>query len=86
MEKQIIIVVQAAPKTQPGGVHGALAKLRYQLDTGPLFMSALPRYRPPKLMIMNITSNCTSLRSISFDLGFRSDRVYAVLQQISYHS
>ena len=30
-----MIVVQAAPKTQPGGVHGALDKFKYQSDIGP---------------------------------------------------
>ena len=31
-EKQIIIVVQAAPKTHPGGIHGAWFKFSYQSD------------------------------------------------------
>lgn len=34
-EKQSIINVQAAPKTQPGGVQGALFKLRYQSLVAP---------------------------------------------------
>ena len=29
------MVVQAAPKTQPGGVHGALLRLAYQSDETP---------------------------------------------------
>lgn len=35
IEKQIIMVVQAAPKTQPGGVHGALFSSVYQSDETP---------------------------------------------------
>lgn len=33
--KQIIINVQAAPKTHPGGVQGALFRLSYQSDETP---------------------------------------------------
>ena len=42
-EKQIMIVVQAAPKTQPGGVHGALFKPLYQSP-----WTASPVTNPPK--------------------------------------
>ena len=53
MEKQIMIVVQAAPKTQPGGVQGAFDRFKYQSVFGPLFMSQLPNANPPKLMNRN---------------------------------
>lgn len=49
IEKQIMIVVQATPKTQPGGVQGALFKSIYQSVIGPLFISQLPNANPPKL-------------------------------------
>ncbi len=48
-----MMLVQAAPKTQPGGVHGALDKFKYQSVIGPLFMSQLPNANPPKLIIRN---------------------------------
>ena len=35
MEKQIMIIVHADPKTQPGGSHGALFKEIYQSDGTP---------------------------------------------------
>lgn len=50
IEKQIIIVVQASPKNQPGGVQGALFKLTYQLVIGPLFINQLPIANAPKFM------------------------------------
>jgi hypothetical protein len=50
-----MIKVQAAPKTQPGGVHGALFNSKYQFDVGPLSISQLPRAKPPKLIIKNRT-------------------------------
>ena len=53
MEKQIIMLVQAAPKTQPGGVQGAFDRFKYQSVFGPLFMSQLPNANPPKLMNRN---------------------------------
>ena len=53
MEKQIIMLVQAAPKTQPGGVQGAFVRFKYQSVFGPLFMSQLPKANPPKLMNRN---------------------------------
>ena len=53
MEKQIIMLVQAAPKTQPGGVQGAFVRFKYQSVFGPLFMSQLPNANPPKLMSRN---------------------------------
>ena len=60
MEKQIIIVVQATPKTQPGGVQGALLRLEYQSEVGPSFIKKLPIANPPKLMAkkMNTTEIC----------------------------
>ena len=47
------MIVHAAPKTQPGGVQGALFKFKYQSVIGPLFMSQLPNARPPKLIVRN---------------------------------
>ena len=44
------MVVQAAPKTHPGGVQGAFAKFVYQKDVGPSFINQLPKASPPKLM------------------------------------
>lgn len=49
-EKHSIIEVQATPKIQPGGVQGALFKLKYQSDVGPLSINQLPRAKPPKLI------------------------------------
>ena len=53
MEKQIMMLVQAAPNTQPGGVQGAFDRFKYQSVFGPLFMSQLPNANPPKLMNRN---------------------------------
>ncbi len=58
-----MMLVQAAPKTQPGGVHGALDKFKYQSVIGPLFISQLPIANPPKLMNRN---NIKYLISIYF--------------------
>jgi hypothetical protein len=44
---------QATPNTHPGGVHGALFKPKYQSDVGPLFISQLPKAKPPKLITKN---------------------------------
>ena len=59
MEKQIIMVVQAAPKTQPGGVQGALFKLAYHAEDTPELVNLLPKYNAPKfnnkkMIILNI--------------------------------
>ena len=43
--------VQAAPKTQPGGVHGALFRSRYQVVLGPLSIKMVPNANAPKLII-----------------------------------
>jgi len=43
------MVNQANPKTQPGGVHGALRRFKYHSLVGPLFISQLPRSNAPKL-------------------------------------
>ena len=48
-----MMLVQAAPKTQPGGVQGAFVRFKYQSVFGPLFMSQLPNANPPKLMNRN---------------------------------
>ena len=52
-EKHAIIVLQATPNNQPGGVQGALFKLKYQSDVGPLSISQTPKAKPPKLMTKN---------------------------------
>jgi hypothetical protein len=57
MEKQIIMKVQAMPKTIPGGVQGAWFKLVYQLEAGPLFMSQLPMAKPLKFTTRNKSVN-----------------------------
>ena len=46
--KPNITVVQAAPNTQPGGVHGALASPAYQSEDTPGPVAMLPMARPPK--------------------------------------
>ena len=56
-EKQIVMIVHAAPKTQPSGVQGAWFKLVYQEDVGPLFINQLPIAKPPKLINRNKTVN-----------------------------
>ena len=55
IEKQIMMVVQAAPKTHPGGVHGALFKLVYHSELTPEFVNRLPRYKPPKFITRKIS-------------------------------
>ena len=55
IEKQTMIVVQAAPKTHPGGVQGALLRFKYQSDCGPLSISQLPMASEPKLRIKKMT-------------------------------
>lgn len=50
IEKQIIIVVQAAPKTQPGGVQGALFSSAYQSDETPALVLNPPIANAAKLI------------------------------------
>ena len=45
------MAVQATPKTQPGGVQGALLRLIYQLVCGPSFINQVPIAKAPKLII-----------------------------------
>lgn len=53
MEKKIIISVHAAPKTHPGGVHGALFKDWYHsFSAGDPPIKKEPRAKAPKLRIM----------------------------------
>ena len=49
-----MIVVQATPKTQPGGVHGALDSSSYQADGTPLLVKKLPMASAKKLIKRNI--------------------------------
>lgn len=53
IEKQTIIVVQANPKTNPGGVQGALRTVSYQTDEVPGSVHKLPKAKPPKFNIKN---------------------------------
>ena len=48
-----MIVVHANPKTQPGGVHGALFRASYQSETAPCPANIPPRARAPKLRKRN---------------------------------
>ena len=52
--KQIIMLVQANPKTQPGGVQGALDSSSYQADGTPLLVKKLPMTSAKKLIKRNI--------------------------------
>lgn len=56
-----MIVVQAAPKTQPGGVHGALSNERYHSETTPFSVKIPPITNAPKLTAkkMMILTNIT---------------------------
>lgn len=47
------MLVQAAPKTQPGGVHGALFKPIYQSEVGPESINMVPIPNAPKFRIKN---------------------------------
>ena len=47
-EKQSIIVVQANPKTHPGGVHGALFNSAYHSDPAPDPAKIPPKAKAPK--------------------------------------
>lgn len=62
-----MMVVQANPKTQPGGVQGALFKLIYQSVCGPLFINQLPMASPPKLINRNETKNLDLDRLVAFN-------------------
>jgi hypothetical protein len=47
-EKNIIIVVQTNPNTNPGGVQGAFMMLVYQSEFTPESVHRLPKARPVK--------------------------------------
>ena len=79
-----MIVVQAAPKTQPGGVHGALDKFKYQSDIGPLSISQLPKANPPKLMNRNNIKDIIFLL-ITFFLIIQFSLISDLLQHIFDH-
>tara|TARA_B100000497_G_C7264218_1_gene186436 strand:+ start:352 stop:468 length:117 start_codon:yes stop_codon:yes gene_type:complete len=38
-----MIVIQAIPKTQPGGVQGAWFSSKYHAEDGPSFINMLPK-------------------------------------------
>ena len=57
IEKNSIMLNHATPKTQPGGVQGALLSAKYHSLVGPLFISQLPRKRAPKLRIKKRMKN-----------------------------
>jgi hypothetical protein len=48
-EKNTMTQVQAAPKTHPGGVHGACFSAVYQLESGPLFIKKSTYAQCPKV-------------------------------------
>ena len=79
-----MMLVQAAPKTQPGGVHGALDKLKYQSVIGPLFISQLPIANPPKLMNRNNIKYLIFLL-ITFFLIIQFSSISDLLQHIFDH-
>ena len=56
MLKQIMMLVHAAPNTQPGGVHGALLKLAYQSEGTPLPVNIPPIARAAKLSAKKMMS------------------------------
>ena len=49
MAKQTMMVAQAAPKTQPGGVHGALFKSAYQSEFTPFDVNKTPQAERRKI-------------------------------------
>ena len=53
-ENNTIMVVHAAPKTHPAGVHGALFKDKYQSVLGPSFINQAPIAKAERLAIRNI--------------------------------
>lgn len=53
-----MIVVHANPKTQPGGVHGALSRASYQSETAPCPANIPPRASAPKFRKRNNISLC----------------------------
>jgi hypothetical protein len=57
--KQIMIKVQAAPNTHPGGVHGALFTLSYQSELTPDVVKREPSHNPTKLITRNKMSRLT---------------------------
>ena len=48
------MLVQANPKTQPGGVQGALDNASYHIDGTPLLVKKLPMASAKKLIKRNI--------------------------------
>ena len=84
MEKQIIMLVQAAPKTQPGGVQGAFVRFKYQSVFGPLFMSQLPKANPAKLMNRNKIKYLVLL-AITFFLRIQFFLIFDLLQHTFDH-
>ena len=84
MEKQIMMLVQAAPKTQPGGVQGAFDRFKYQSVFGPLFMSQLPNANPPKLMNRNKIKYLIFL-IITFFLRIQFFLIFDLLQHTFDH-
>ena len=79
-----MIVVQAAPKTQPGGVQGAFDRFKYQSVFGPLFMSQLPNANPPKLMNRNKIKYLIFL-IITFFLRIQFFLIFDLLQHTFDH-
>ena len=68
-EKQTIIVIQAAPKTQPSGVQGALLSCKYHSLFGPAAMNKLPMPNAPKLMIKKIMNGFNNFMMTYFEVS-----------------
>lgn len=66
-EKAIIIVVQAAPKTQPGGVQGAFAKDWYQSEGTPCPVKSPPIPSAAKLSTKKISNRVNMIHSCKFE-------------------
>ena len=66
--KPNMTVVQAAPKTQPGGVQGAFANPAYHSEETPGPVAMLPMARPPKLRTPKIKKG--TMREAMEERGF----------------
>jgi hypothetical protein len=74
-----MMLVQAAPKTQPGGVHGALLIVAYHADDGPSPIKKPPIAKALKLMTRNII--VVKIILLSFDLTFHKSMTIYKRQQ-----
>ena len=67
------MVVHTAPKTHPGGVHGALFKFWYQSDGTPSPVNNPPTNNPPKFIIRN--SKILKIFNNDYSIGL-TKRIY----------